>query len=359
MKDFFYSLKFSFLILGAIIGAGLASGQEIVVFFTQYGFVSLLFLPLIFIAIYLGLKQTMGFGKICYTSDFLKNNKTMMFFDYLSLIFLTIIGSAMLAGANELCNSVIRKFNFPIYSLALIIISSIILIFGFKGILKLSVYIVPFIIFGIIFISIKTLLSSPLSAPSFSTDLPSIGLLIFSCVSYSCCNLATTNRVLYDCGNKLNNKQIKYVSYTVTSVLLLLIGTIILTILLSDNAILFLQLPLLYLAYLISKPVGLCFSLVMFLSILTTLFSTQYSFVNILNDKFKGNHVLKKKTKATQILFCALLFFLISLIGFNGIIKYFYSIIGAFGFVMIVWSMELSSKTSFNSANNKIHSASK
>ena len=36
MKEFFVALKFSLLVVGAIVGAGLASGQEIVVFFAQF-----------------------------------------------------------------------------------------------------------------------------------------------------------------------------------------------------------------------------------------------------------------------------------------------------------------------------------
>ena len=354
MKDFLIALKYSFLIIGAIVGAGLASGQEIVVFFAQYGFVSIIFLFLLFILFYKGLNQFLSFGKVYYNLDFeAKRIKSMKILDITSLFFLLIIGSAMLAGVNEICNNHFHHFNFPVYSFVLILISSILMIFGLKTLLNLSIYIVPFIVVGIIYVCLNCTTNMAISEPAFSTDFSTLGLLGLSCVSYCCCNLVTSNRLLFDIGNKLNKRQTKIISIIVSFVLIAIILTIIVSILLVDNSVLYADLPLVYMAYLINSPTGICFSIVFIFSVVTTLLTTQYSFVQIIKSQ-----VLKGK-KQLAILGSGVLFFLISLIGFGDIVKYFYPIIGAFGFVMMFYLKELSFKMGFNSCNNKIHKPGK
>ena len=355
MKNIFTCLKYSFLIIGAIVGAGLASGQEIVIFFAQYGFISLFFLPFLFYFFYIGIKQSFIFGKISYSCDFNNKTREIKLYKYLSIFFLIVIGAAMLSGINNLCSGLIFDFGFPIYSLAIIIISSIVVFFGIRIILKISILIVPLIFFGIMFICIKTLICSPTSAPAFSTDFQSLTMLTFNSISYCCCNVITINKVLQNCSIKLNLKQIKIVSFIVSLVIFLLILVVTLTLLLSDNAIIFYNLPLVYLAYYISSPIGLGFSVVMFFSILTTLVSAQYSFTEITSKAINRD----KLYKAKNIILVGIIFFVFSLIGFNGIIKYFYPLIGAFGFIAYIYSKELSSKFSFYTTNNKVHPTSK
>src|SRR5574344_1457605 len=103
-KDKFYIFKCSMLILSAMIGAGLASGQEVVIFFAQYGFVSIFFLIALFFLLYFGLNLFLKFGAKKYSTDFLKDNKFFKLFECFSLIIFLIIGSAMMACLNELLN---------------------------------------------------------------------------------------------------------------------------------------------------------------------------------------------------------------------------------------------------------------
>src|SRR5690554_3968762 len=101
-KGFSSIFKTSMLILSSIIGAGLASGQEIVIFFVQYGFVSLFFLILLFFLLFFGLKMFLNFGKKEFDNDFKKENKFVKVFDILMFLMFLVIGSAMLACLNEL-----------------------------------------------------------------------------------------------------------------------------------------------------------------------------------------------------------------------------------------------------------------
>lgn len=340
------------LIVGTIIGAGLASGQEIVVFFAQYGFVSIFFLIGVFAVFFFGFKEFLCFGKRCYKVEF-ESNKIFSIFDGFSFLIFIAIGSAMLAGANSLLSQYVFNFNFPVWSIILIVMSTLICHFGIKGLLNLSIYLVPIMIVGIVFICVKGSTISTLSAPAFSTDLPNLILLSLSSLSYCCCNLVTANKVLFESGTSLSKKQIIAVAVVSSLILTLLIGTIILSILINDKMILFSTMPLVYLAFLISNSAGILFSIVLFLSIATTLFTSQYSLSKILESK------LKKRKKLLSSLISLEIIFIVSLLGFDDIIKYVYPIIGAFGFSMLFLLKNLSLKPCLNSTHNEIHSPRK
>ena len=342
------------LIIGTIVGAGLASGQEIVVFFAQYGFVSVFFIVPIFLIFFFGVKQFLCFGANGYAVEF-KDNKGLKIFENLSFAIFVIVSASMLAGANELLSQTIYNFGFPVWSLILIVISTLIINFGIKGLLNLNFWLVPIIIFGIIFVCIKGTSVSTLSSPAFSTDISSLAILSLSSISYCSFNLVTANKVLSDSGANLSKKQAKSVALVVAFVISALIGVIIVSILINDSAILYANLPLVYLSFLINKPIGVMFSLVLFFSIITTIFSAQYSIVNLLSSSkfFKE----KNGRKVFSSILSALLILCVSFLGFGKIIEYAYPIVGAIGFVMFFHVRSLSLKSSFNSANNKIHSS--
>ncbi len=77
------------LVVGTIVGAGLASGQEIVVFFAQYGFVSLFFNVAIFFIFFFGIRNFLRFEKCTYENDF-KKKKISNIFDIISIVIFAI-----------------------------------------------------------------------------------------------------------------------------------------------------------------------------------------------------------------------------------------------------------------------------
>ncbi len=356
VKKFYEIFKYSMLIVGTIVGVGLASGQEIVVFFAQYGFISLVFLIPIFILFYFGIKTFLNFGKYKYNLDFIRKSKIFLIFNIISLIIFSIIGSSMIAGINNLLNQSLFGVNFPIWSVLIVTFSSLMVFLGIKSLSNFNFIIVPCILLGIIYICLKGFTISTLSPPAFSTDFNNLIMLFFSTISYVCCNLATSNKVLFDTGFKINKKYIKLTALVSSFILIILIFLIIISILANDRMIIYIDMPLVYLSFLISYPVGIMFSLIILFSIITTLISTQYSFVQVYNRiKNKENN---RKTKILPIILSILIFYSISLLGFDKIIKYTYPLIGGLGLIMMYYQ-NLSFKSGFNSANNKVHSASK
>ena len=352
MENFKTVFKFTMLVVGTIVGAGLASGQEIVVFFAQYGFVSLFFNVAIFFIFFFGIRNFLRFEKCTYENDF-KKKKISNIFDIISIVIFAIIGSTMLAGASQLLSTYVYNFSFPVWEIVLILLSSFVCFLGIKALTNLSIYLVPVVIFGIIYVCIKGATISTLSPPTFSTDVSTVSILIFSSISYCCCNLVTASKVIFDLGKSLSQKQASYVAFFSSLVLSIIIFVIIISILINDEMILFADLPLVFLANMISKPVGIGFTVIILACIITTLFATQYSFINLLQEKFE------KRKRFLYYIISILTFFFISLIGFGEIIKYLYPIIGAFGFVMIFFFKNLTFKSCFNSTNYKIHSSRK
>lgn len=350
MSEFFYIFKCSMLILSVVIGAGLASGQEVVTSFAQYGFASLFFLILLFFLFFYGIILFLKFGKNHYSIDFIKNNKFFKVFEIFSLVIFLIIGSAMLACIDQLLTEIIYDFHFPLWGLLSILLSSLILFFGFKTLLNLSMYLVPLMIVGIVFICIKSNSISTLSPPAFSSDFFNIFILFLSTISYGCCNLVLSNKFIFTLGKKLNNKQIKRIAFTVALVLTILIGLIAVSVLMNDNIKIYEDLPLLHMSFMISKGIGYFFAGIILISILTTLFAAQYSFHEILNVKLKSKLLVFVLSMAS--------FSAISLFGFGEIVKYLYPVIGGLGFIMMFYLHNLSSKTRLNKTHNKVHSAS-
>ena len=76
-------IGYIFLILGTTIGAGLASGQEIVLFFAQYGFVSILFVILFAIIFAISIKILLNYGNLMQkNANFNKKYKNEYIFEW-------------------------------------------------------------------------------------------------------------------------------------------------------------------------------------------------------------------------------------------------------------------------------------
>ena len=68
-------LKTVFIMIGAVIGAGFASGKEIFEYFAKYGVLSLLFVFPLFLCIYFFLFNYLKFGESYGNYDLKQSNK--------------------------------------------------------------------------------------------------------------------------------------------------------------------------------------------------------------------------------------------------------------------------------------------
>jgi uncharacterized membrane protein YkvI len=137
--------------VGTIVGAGFATGKEIVQFFTQYGWIGF-FTILIsgFLFIWLGTKMML-------ISKRIKANSYKEFNEYLfgvsagtvvnifMLIILICVGAVMLSGAGAVFEEQLG-WSFQLGLLITVVLSVCVVLFGVKGLVGVNVIVVPVMI---------------------------------------------------------------------------------------------------------------------------------------------------------------------------------------------------------------------
>ena len=156
-------ISITLVIIGALIGAGFASGQEIFSFFYIYGkngiYGILIMSILIGIFIYKSLKiiyQKQVYNYNDFLNLFIKNTKIRNVILWIVNVLLLVSFYIMVAGFGAYFEQEIG-INRIIGSIVLNLLCVIVFFSNIKGVLKASNLIVPFLIFFIFFIGIKNI----------------------------------------------------------------------------------------------------------------------------------------------------------------------------------------------------------
>ena len=316
------------LILGSTIGVGLASGQEVVIFFAQYGFISIIFAFLFFILFTYGLIQLLKYGNMLQQKpDFLKNHKQNYLLESFSSIIFLIFSATMLAGAESLLNDIVFPSKFHLWSILIIFIGILAISKELNWLIIINNILVPIIIVSTVLVCALSFNISSHSDLVLSFDFSNLVFLFISSILYVACNLMVNSKIAIELGLKIKEKNIKIVAIISSLIIFLLISLIIISLLLNDNSLLFADMPIVYIAFLINPLLGYFYSVVILLSIITTFFATFFSLKEIVHEKFKSNFLSK--------LLSAFAIFIVSLFGFESIIRYSYPLIGALGIIML------------------------
>jgi uncharacterized membrane protein YkvI len=327
------AIKIAFAYVGAVIGAGFASGQEIMQFFTVYGNYSVcsIFIAT-FLFIWVGISiLTIGFKL-----------KPSSFRDTIRLVFgiispfvnayivlaMVIIGAAMLAGSGVLFEEYAR-IPFWMGAAMTAAITWIIVIWGIKGIFTMNTWIIPLIIAFNIFIFGYSLQKGGFSGSVMSTfDMTGFDV-IKTGVSYASFNIILSVGVLSSAGAEANHLK-------ALSIGGLLGGSMLGTVLLMSNyslmrhvpAVFDFEVPMLYIVYRIGGIFSGLFAVVMGGAILTTLVANVFSVTSVVHDTFK---LPVSMSSLITIAAC----FMLSFLGFSHIVSWVYPLLGIIGFVLI------------------------
>lgn len=323
-------LKITFTIIGAVIGAGFASGKEIFEYFAKYGISSVLFvIPLFFILfffikMYLKLGSKINNFNLCHCNDYLckKVNMFGIKFNYLNcFMFFTflILSSAMFSGLISLFKTYIPTISEYFVFVLVFVVSLSMIKVSFKFLTNLSYIVVPLIIICIVINSVFSLSTTSIMINfGITTILP----LPFLTILYASQNVFLASFVIIKSGNSLNNKQQNIISLLVAGILCLLIIFGILCFM-ANPKIANSDMPFAELAIAISPYFSLLFGIIIFFSIITTYSTT----ITSLKEYFNG----KKKYNKPFFMIC--LIALLSLLNFGTIVEFLYPIIGLFGVV--------------------------
>ena len=324
--------------IGPIVGAGLASGQEITQFFTTYGFMSFIGIVVCcFIYIFIGsmiIKISIRYNLSSYNGliKIVSPGFLGEITDILTGLFLICGAAIILAGSGALLNEYFHFSKWVGISL-MCLFSIIVLLRNTKGLIEINSFIVPSLIIVILtifflyiffskgFISIPYLQSIPYTKKHW----------YFSTLLYGGFNILCCSGVLVPLSSEIKSEK-----YIIIGVIVGAIGLTVLSIcinfilLLNMPYILKYQIPLIYIANRFGKIIQIVLIAIIWLEMFSTEVSDIFSVTKTLEEKFKISY------KKSIFLIMALAI-PISQIGFVNLIHTLYP---AFGLVSIIFMVQ-------------------
>ena len=324
LKNFLQEL---FLVLGAVIGMGFASGKEISRFFCYNKTLALTGVFLFIILFILFFNLITKFKKKFHITNFnllneklFKNNSK--YIKILLLIIYSISASCMLSGANLLINSIF-SINFSFFSIFLSIILFFIIIGGIKRIKNIFSKILPYLLI-LIFINLFVNLfnSLPNSSSFFSFN--------FSALSVKDWGMSILLPITFFGGNLIlaidailasKSKATGYLSSAIFFVFLIM-GCGVVFLLGADS------MPFLVASKNLSSQFYFLYFIAIFLALFSSLVISTHNIVALIGSKDK-----------LVVLIILLINQSLSFLGFDFIVNYLYTFTGLLGLIYIIFAV--------------------
>ena len=337
-------IKVVWVLIGTIIGAGFASGQEIDLFFYSYGlnglFGIILMSALTGIMIYKVLKILMQndiknykeflsyiLGK---QKNFLNSKKILYIQNAIVNIFLYVSFLIMVAGFASFLKQE-YKINQFFGSIIIVFLFFIICIKKKNGLIKLNEILMPLLIGGIFFLGIINLKNIDNSVLNMliqkNNSMWSIGAVVY--FSYNFIILIPILISLI--GYVKKKKEIRMVSI-ITGLVIAVIAIIIYFLLSNiDIDITYLDIPIMYSIKNINKTFAHIYSIIIVFAIITSCVSAGHSFLE--------NICKNEKSYQQIVLFMCITGVLISHYGFSNLVNLLYPTFGIIGILQIILLM--------------------
>lgn len=324
-------ISITLVIIGALIGAGFASGQEIFSFFYIYGkngiYGILIMSILIGIFIYKSLKiiyQKQVYNYNDFLNLFIKNTKIRNVILWIVNVLLLVSFYIMVAGFGAYFEQEIG-INRIIGSIVLNLLCVIVFFSNIKGVLKASNLIVPFLIFFIFFIGIKNIVQiRTIDFYQMKNN------WILSMIIYNSYNFILLMPVLISLKKQITKeKNIKKVSILVT-IIILILSINIFFLLLNANIkeIENQEMPIVYIISNYFNKYKKIYAFIVLSSIFTTAISVGIGFLQ---------NISKNSNSYPQfVLFMCITSLLMSNIGFSKLLNFIYPVFGYIGILQIV-----------------------
>lgn len=340
-------LKVVFVIIGAVIGAGFASGQEIWLFFNQYGnlgiagiVISCVFSGIIIYQVFRIIEKE---GITSYSELLEKKCHNKICNQAISIVislFLLISFYIMVAGMSAYFH---QEFGFPtlVCSIVMSILCYLTLQRDMKGVMAVSDILIPCLILFILYLGIKNLnfsinyLNTELYMESYSWN------WIFSSILYASYNSIMLIPMLVELKPYVSSKAKSKKASIITTILLSILGLCLFFLLLRGNEYIYqLELPMIEIVKNFGKVYQKLYGIVVVVAIFTTAISAGYGFLkNQVASKqlVKGNIEKRERNYYRKILLimCALAP-IVANFGFSNLVSKLYPVFGILGLVQIV-----------------------
>lgn len=325
-------IKIAAIYIGTVIGAGFASGREIVEFFGVYGVKGLwgiYIVGVLFSILGSMLLLKVHDYKIKSLDELLERlfpKKIKVLIDILIIISLYTGFSIMVSGSGALFKENLN-LSYNIGIIIMIIFSFIVFLFSLEGFSTVNTILVPLLIIGIIFTSLYLSRDGGYDISVLEGEtLTAKGNFITSSILYFGSNSLIIIVVFSSILPLIDSKKTAIMGGMAGGVLLFLLAiSLIKPILLYYEEVSNMDIPMLYISSLVGEFYRKMYSIILWIAMFTTALANGFGFIN----KFKI------RSKFMIFLFC-ISSIPIARIGFSNLVSTIYPIFGVLGFIMIL-----------------------
>ena len=323
-------LKIASICFGAVLGAGFASGSELLEFFAVFknrGIIGVLVASFLFSLL----------GKEILSNSFFLTEKTTRkyletvfskpmarFLSFFMTFFLAVTFCVMLSGTGAFFS---QRFSLPVWVGILLMDALCFLIFMFqiKGLSVLSVAVTPLMFFGLLYLCLYGLFNESRAAfwPSVNPD----GLFLPYAFFYVGYNLLTMTAVLVPTSALAEDEKTAGWGGILGGIMLGVTALLCVSALLGNESLWVSPLSMLLSSAKAGTAAHILYSAVLFCAMLTTAVSTGFS---LLSEFSTGG---KDKQMAATICLAALP---LSFVPFSLLVRYFYPAFGVLGVILIL-----------------------
>lgn len=339
MKNISLSLKVAAVFIGTVVGAGLASGQEVLQFFTIYGFKGLLGIMvcgiLYIITGWITVELSYKYKAVSYNDlIYLSCGKYVgRLVDILTTIFLFGGACIILAGSGAIFTESFRLPGF--LGIAAMAAATIFVVLkSTDGLIFINSIIVPCMITVLVSIGAAVFINRSISSSSMALQIINAPVYknkwFLSTLLYVSFNMLSTTGVLSPMTRDIKDSKAMARGVVFGALGLFgLTGFMDLILLLNEPDIFRFSIPMLYIAGTLGNAARASLSLVIWLEMFSTAVSDVYSLAKKITHSFK----LDYKLSVILIMLCSLPF---TYLGFKNLISVLYPSYGAVSLVYII-----------------------
>ncbi|WP_066173761.1 YkvI family membrane protein [Bacillus marinisedimentorum] len=330
--------------IGTLVGAGFASGQEVLLFFSAYGWTGLWGVALAtFLFFFFSYSILMLGNKLQATShvDIVRFTNGKLFGSVIDMIItLFLFGglAAMIAGAGAIFD---EQLQLPAVwgTILMAFLTLVTVLTGTKGVVKAISYVVPFLLLSVLFISIYSFATNPITdeeinlAAQLEGAAPNWGISSINYVSY---NIVIGIAVLAPMGARAVNKQQLFKGALAGGLGLGLgVLAIYFTVLTNMTYVANTEVPMINIAATMGPGIQIGFAVLLFGAVYTTAVGCLYGFI-------QRTAFIKRIPQIWVIIGSVAVTLALGQLGFSTMVKYLYPAVGYGGMlfflgVIYVW----------------------
>lgn len=327
--------QISSVYIGTVIGAGFASGQEILQFFVNYGYKGLIGVGIstvLFMIIATIILLKVYNDKIENYQQLIvpvMGKKLSIIVEFIMLSYLFIGACIMVAGSGALFE---EQFNIS-YNLGLIVMAILTLftvIHSIKGILTANTILIPILLIGIAFIGVVSFAKQDFTFNSVDVISTNKYEWFVSSVMYVNYNIISAIVVLTSLLSVIKNRKTAIKGGLIGGLGLGVLALfIIIPLILLYKDVAHLEIPMLGVAKYAIKNGDIGYSFLIWIAMFTTAVSNSFGFLTRICD------IININFKLVAVIFCTVIVF-VAKMGFSKLVNTFYPIFGYIGSALIL-----------------------